>query len=77
VRLAQRFALENGAITADCIEATEFPELASRYRVFAVPRTVINGQAAIEGALPEEFFLEGVLKALRPAGGSDAPVGNS
>ena len=77
MRLAQRFALENDKITADCIESTEFPELASRYRVFAVPRTVINDQTALEGALPEEFFLEGVLKALEPAGGGEGPAANS
>ncbi len=77
MRLAQRFALENDKIIADCIESTEFPELASRYRVFAVPRTVINDRSALEGALPEEFFLEGVLKALEPEGGSKEPAKNS
>jgi hypothetical protein len=64
VRLAQSFALESDLIQADCIEATEFPDLASRYRVYAVPKTVINGVASIEGSLPEEFFLDEVLKAL-------------
>jgi Thioredoxin domain len=70
VRLAHSFALENDLIQADCIEATEFPDLAARYRVYAVPKTVINGLASIEGALPEEFFLDEVLKALpaNPAG---------
>ena len=58
--------MENDLITADCVEASEFPELASRYRVFAVPRTVINGQGSVEGSLPEPFFLEAVLKAVTP-----------
>ena len=67
MRLAHRFAMENDLITADCIESTEFPDLAGQYRVYAVPKTVINEQASIEGALPEKFFLEGILKAVEPA----------
>jgi predicted DsbA family dithiol-disulfide isomerase len=70
VSLAQRFALENDLVQADCIEATQFPELASKYGVYAVPRTVINGDTAIEGSLPEGQFLEGILKALEPAAGA-------
>jgi predicted DsbA family dithiol-disulfide isomerase len=56
--------MENELIKADAIEASEFPELAARYRVYAVPRTVINQTGSVEGALPETFFLEAVLKAL-------------
>ena len=67
MRLAHRFAMENDLITADCIESTEFPDLAGQYRVYAVPKTVINEQASIEGALPEKFFLDGILKAVEPA----------
>ncbi len=66
MRLAQRFAIENDLIKADCIESTEFPDLAGKYRVFAVPRTVINGSAFVEGALPEGFFLDEILKTLEP-----------
>ena len=66
MRLAHRFAMENDLITADCIESTEFPDLAGQYRVYAVPKTVINEQASIEGALPEKFFLDGILKAVEP-----------
>ena len=71
MRLAHAFALENDLIQADCIEATEFPDLSAHYRVHAVPKTVINGLASIEGSLPEEFFLDEVLKAVptRAAGG--------
>ena len=63
-RLAHRMALESDLVTADCIEATEFPELAGRYNVYAVPKTVINGGAAIDGALPEDFFVDAVLQHL-------------
>jgi thioredoxin family protein len=67
VRLAHRFAMENDLIQADCIESTEFPDLATRYAVYAVPKTVINEKAGLEGALPESFYLEQILKALEPA----------
>jgi len=67
VRLAHRFAMENDLIAADCIESTEFPDLAGKYRVYAVPKTVVNESAFIEGALPEAFFLDSVLKAVEPA----------
>jgi glutaredoxin-like protein len=66
VRMAYQFALESDWVRADGIEATEFPDLASHYRVQAVPRTVINGMAHVEGSLAEEFFLDAILKTLEP-----------
>jgi hypothetical protein len=72
VRLAHCFAMENDLISADCIESTEFPGLAGEYRVYAVPKTVINESDSLEGALPEEFFLDEILKTLETAGGSEA-----
>ena len=65
--LAYEFALENDLVRADAIEASEFPDLAARYRVMAVPRTIVNDEGFIEGSLPEEFFLEEVLKIVQPA----------
>jgi predicted DsbA family dithiol-disulfide isomerase len=56
-------AMENDLITAESIEATEFPELSRQYRVMAVPRTVINDKVAIEGALPESMFIDRILEA--------------
>jgi predicted DsbA family dithiol-disulfide isomerase len=76
VSLAQRFAIENPHIHADCIEVTEFPEVAEKYRVYAVPKTVINEQTSVEGALPESHFLEAVLKAL-PSEPDPAPAGET
>lgn len=64
MRLAHAFALDTDSIQADCIEATEFPDLSARHRVHAVPKTVINRLGSFEGALPEEFFLDEVLKTL-------------
>jgi protein-disulfide isomerase len=51
-------------VKAECIEATEFPELSQRYRVMAVPKIVINDKVQFEGALPEPQFLAAVLKAV-------------
>ena len=73
MRLAHAFAQESDLVQADCIEATEFPDLASRYRVYAVPKTVINGRASFEGSLPEQFFLDEVLKALPAPSASGEP----
>jgi len=58
--------MENDLVQADCIEAMEFPDLAARYRVQAVPKTVINRLHSIEGSLPEEFFVDEILKAVPP-----------
>lgn len=63
VRLAHKFAMESDLVTADMVEATEFPELATRMGVSGVPKTVANGVGAVEGALPEEEFLERILEA--------------
>lgn len=64
VRLAHQFALESDQVRADMVEATEFPELARRYGVYGVPKTVINETEAIEGAVPEEQVLQAVLRAV-------------
>ena len=65
VRLAHQFALESVHIKADMLEATEFQDLSDRFSVMGVPKTVINGQAFIEGALPEDRFLAEILKAVQ------------
>jgi predicted DsbA family dithiol-disulfide isomerase len=65
VRLAQQLAVESELITADLVEVTEFPHLAQRYQVRAVPRTVVNETASIEGALPESEFVKAVVAAAR------------
>lgn len=65
MRLAQQLAVESDLITADLVEVTEFPHLAQRYQVRAVPRTVVNETASIEGALPESEFVKAVVAAAR------------
>jgi len=63
VRIAHQLAIENLNITADMVESIEFPHLANRYSVMAVPKTVINDKIEFVGALPEEQFIDYVLRA--------------
>lgn len=63
VRLAHQMAMESPFLRADAVEAMEFPDLAQRYRVYGVPKVVLNEQWEFEGALPEDMFLLYVLKA--------------
>jgi predicted DsbA family dithiol-disulfide isomerase len=70
VRLAQHMAVASTRVTAECIEATQFPELSERYQVSAVPKIVINDRVEFEGALPEPQFLSAVLQAVEDPGGS-------
>ncbi len=63
VLMAHKLAMLNKNITADMIEATEFPHLSMRYHVQGVPLTVIGEDNAIEGALPESNFVQKVLDA--------------
>jgi len=64
VRLAHHLAVASDVIRGDCIEATEFPDLAQRYMVMAVPKTVVNERVSFEGALPETQFVDQVLRAV-------------
>lgn len=56
-------AFANPHITAYAVEATAFPDLARRYHITGVPKTVVNEEIEIFGALPEGEF---VSQALAP-----------
>jgi glutaredoxin-like protein len=67
--LAHKLAMASDWVTADAIDATEFPELADQYQVHGVPRTVINDSVHIEGAVPEAMLmaeLTSMLEATLP-----------
>jgi predicted DsbA family dithiol-disulfide isomerase len=68
-RLAYQFAAQSERVQADVVEASEFPELARRYAVRAVPKSVINDGYELLGAIPEAELLKMVLQAA----GADAP----
>ena len=63
MRTAFAMAMASEKVTADCVEAQEFLDLARTYRISAVPKTIVNGQGEILGAQPEPVFLEEVLRA--------------
>jgi len=62
VTLAHRMAVENPQIRATCVEATEFMDLAQKYRVTGVPKTIVEGSdVEVLGTLPEEAFVSAIL----------------
>ena len=56
-------AVESPHIQTDIIEATEFPDLVSRYAVSGVPKTVLNDRLFFEGAVPEANLLAAIVDA--------------
>jgi len=64
-KAAHMYAIANTNITSDVVEVSEFPELAEKYGIFAVPKIVINDKVEVEGAIPHEFFIEKILEAIR------------
>jgi predicted DsbA family dithiol-disulfide isomerase len=55
-------AFSNPHITSHAIEAMEFMELARRFRVTGVPKTIVNDEVEIMGALPEDMFVRAALQ---------------
>lgn len=55
-------AFANPHITSHAIEAMEFMELSRKFRVTGVPKTIVNDDVEIMGALPEEMFVRAVLQ---------------
>lgn len=60
---AHRFAFENKFIESCMVESSQFIPLSNKFRVYAVPKIVINDKYEFEGSLPEEKFLDEVMKA--------------
>jgi predicted DsbA family dithiol-disulfide isomerase len=59
-------AFANPQITAYAVEATEFPDLARRYQVTGVPKTVVNEEIEILGGLPQDAFVQQALSGITP-----------
>jgi hypothetical protein len=65
VVLAHQLAMESPMVTAEAVEATEFPVLSSQFQVMGVPDTSINfGQGKIVGAMPEGRMIIEIKNAL-------------
>jgi protein-disulfide isomerase len=60
-------AMENPAmVLAEAVDASEFPELAQKFRVQGVPQTVINaGKGVVVGAYPETHLLAEIMKTMK------------
>lgn len=64
VVLAHRMAAYSPRVTAEAIEANEFQDLAVKYGVQGVPRTVINETFSAEGSQPEGYLIEALKRHL-------------
>lgn len=62
--LAHAMAIASDRVRSDMVEATEFPHLSMKYNVMGVPRTVINEEEFVEGAVPEVMLLDAIRSAL-------------
>ncbi|TET15769.1 MAG: glutaredoxin, partial [Candidatus Thorarchaeota archaeon] len=64
VRLAHQAAILNPLIEADMVEALEFQDLATKYEVFGVPKSIFNETISVEGLTPPELFVEKLYEAI-------------
>jgi glutaredoxin-like protein len=62
-RAAYMLGMVSQHVKAEVIEVNEFPDLADKYKVEAVPLTVINDRVAIPGQMHESVLVEQVVKA--------------
>lgn len=60
-------ALESQHVRAEVVEISEFPQLAQRYQVKAVPTTVIDEKVMVPGAIPARSLIEAVIKVAEGA----------
>lgn len=63
VRMAHSMAIASDRIRADMVESVEFPQLANKYGVYGVPKTILSKEIELEGAAPEPLVLAHVLWA--------------
>ena len=62
--LGMGLAVASELVRTDVINHLDFPVMSKRYKIGAVPRTLVNGRTEINGALGGEDFIERVLGAL-------------
>ena len=65
VEMGHKMAMESELVTADMVESAEFPHIANKYGVMAVPKIVVNEDTQFEGDLPEKEFVENVMEAVK------------
>ncbi len=59
-------AIGSDMIRTEIVDAEEFKEMARRFSVGPVPKTLINYKTAIIGGAPESYVLEQILTAPEP-----------
>jgi predicted DsbA family dithiol-disulfide isomerase len=65
-RAAFQLAMSSDKITADVLEAQEFPSLAQKYQVRGVPMTLVNEGLPIVGNVGGARLLQAVLATATP-----------
>lgn len=70
-------AMASPRVHTEAIEVNEFPDLADRYNVQAVPLTVINDRVAIPGMVHESVIVREIAKAAEAAGSANAAASPS
>jgi len=63
--VALQLAIASDKVRADVIEIQEFPDLARKYQVRAVPMTVLNDEEVLMGAVPPLHLIDAVERAAR------------
>jgi predicted DsbA family dithiol-disulfide isomerase len=66
-------AVESEFITSDVVEVGEFPEIAQRYEVYAVPKVVFNDAISFDGNRPEASFI-GAIESVTGKGSASSPA---
>lgn len=63
--LAHSMAIESPMVQAEAVEATEYPDLANKFRVQGVPQTTLNdGAGTLVGAVPEAHLLAEIQRVV-------------
>ncbi|RZD17796.1 MAG: hypothetical protein EVG15_09370 [Candidatus Acididesulfobacter diazotrophicus] len=55
--------MANDNITAEVIETQEFTNLSEKYKVYGVPKTIMNDNGEVVGAVPESIFLNKAMES--------------
>ncbi len=61
VKAAHDISLSNPLVKAEMVDAALFRQLAQRFRIMGVPRTIINNKAQVAGAQPLSELLSQIL----------------
>ena len=63
--------MESEYVTADGVEVTGYPDLAQKYRIAGVPKTMVGETSEFVGAAPEAQLLDHVKKVAANGSGDE------